>query len=111
MQTGAYAFGTRGGGAKQPGQGSWGTAPVQQERVGRVRQRGRAVALGSSAGRTGRPTFVGSVAHPLACPDGMCDGACLQASRGNMEQGDIYNMVFLDNNGLALEAAWSKREA
>jgi len=28
-----------------------------------------------------------------------------------MEQGDIYNMVFLDNNGLALEAAWSKREA
>ena len=28
-----------------------------------------------------------------------------------MEQADIYNMVFLDNNGLALEAAWSKREA
>lgn len=28
-----------------------------------------------------------------------------------MEQGDLYNMVFLDNNGLALEAAWSKREA
>ena len=25
-----------------------------------------------------------------------------------MEQGDVYNLVFLDNNGLALEAAWSK---
>ena len=28
-----------------------------------------------------------------------------------MEQGDVYNIVFLDNNGLALEAVWSKREA
>ena len=25
-----------------------------------------------------------------------------------MEQGDVYNLVFLDNNGLALEAAWAK---
>jgi catechol 2,3-dioxygenase-like lactoylglutathione lyase family enzyme len=25
-----------------------------------------------------------------------------------MEQGDLWNMVFLDNNGLALEAAWPK---
>lgn len=33
------------------------------------------------------------------------------ATTGVMDQGNIYNFVFQDNNGMLLEAAWSKEAA
>lgn len=58
-------------------------------------------------------TFLSHISFTL--PDAMAGNALQSRLSAHgvpmtpvMEQGDVYNLVFLDNNGLALEAAWSK---